>query len=217
MNYLTAWLMLVHLGNVHRGERVLVHAAAGGVGVAAVQICRWKGAEIIGTASASKHERLRQMGVAHCIDYRSQDFEDEVMAYTKGEGVEIALDAAGGDSFAKSYRCLAHLGRLFMFGASSLAPGSRFNLLAAVGGLLRMPRFKPVPLMNENRGVHGVNLGHLWHRAEQMGAMLDEILGLVATGVLDPVVDQIFPFARAGEAHAYLQSRRSFGKVLLVP
>src|SRR5262249_50810598 len=73
VNYLTAWLMLIWLGNVHPGERVLVHAAAGGVGQAALQICRWRGATVIGTASGGKHERLRAMGAAHCIDYTRED------------------------------------------------------------------------------------------------------------------------------------------------
>ncbi|HEY3352929.1 MAG TPA: medium chain dehydrogenase/reductase family protein [Polyangia bacterium] len=217
VSYLTAWLMLVRLGNVQAGETVLVHAAAGSVGQAAVQICRLKGATVIGTASAAKHARLRELGVAHCIDYRTQDFEAEVKRLTDGRGVEVALDAVGGASFAKSYRCLAHLGRLFLFGVSSFAPGKRRSLLAAAAGFVRLPSFRPIPLMNENRGVFGVNLGHLWHRGDEMAAMLREIVGLVAAGTLAPVVDRVFPFAEAAQAHAYLQDRRNFGKVLLTP
>ena len=78
VNYITAWIMLVKLGNLAKGERVLIHAAAGGVGQAALQLAKWRGAEVFGTASASKHERLKSLGVAHCIDYHSQDFEEEV-------------------------------------------------------------------------------------------------------------------------------------------
>ena len=217
VNYVTAWLMLVRLGNVSKGDRVLVHAAAGGVGQAALQICRWRGAEVIGTASHGKHARLREAGVAHCIDYTTQDFETEVLRVTGGRGVEIALDAVGGASFAKSYRCLAPLGRLYLFGVSSLAPGKTRSVIAALGGLLRMPKWKAIALMNENRGVMGVNLGHLWDRAAELSAMLREILGHVAEGRFDPVVDKTFPFAKAADAHAYLQGRASFGKVLLVP
>ncbi len=104
VTYLTAWLMLVWHGNVREGDTVLVHAAAGGVGQAALQICNWKKAKVIGTASKGKHERLRSLGVVHCIDYTTQDFEEEVKTYTKGRGVDIVLDAVGGESFAKSYR-----------------------------------------------------------------------------------------------------------------
>ncbi len=217
VNYLTAWLMLVWLGCVREGDRVLVHAAAGGVGQAAVQICRWRGAEVIGTASASKHERLREVGVAHCIDYRTQDFEAEVRRITGGKGVQIALDAVGGDSFRRSYRSLAPLGRLYVFGVSAMAPGKRRSVLAAARGLLSMPRFHPFPLMNGNRGVHGVNLGHLWSEGALLARIMGEVLARVADGTFDPVVDRAFPLERAAEAHAWLQERRNFGKVLLEP
>src|SRR5207302_1487754 len=132
VNYLTAWLMLVHLGNVRAGERVLVHAVAGGVGQAALQICKWRGAEVLGTASGGKHARLRELGVAHCIDYTKQDFEAEVARATRGEGVDIVLDAVGGKSFAKSYRCLRSLGRLMMFGASSAATSRTRSIVGAL-------------------------------------------------------------------------------------
>src|SRR5204863_493387 len=108
-----------HFGNVKRGERVLVHAAAGGVGMAAIQLCRIAGAEVIGTASAAKHSQLREAGVAHAIDYRTQDFEAEVRRVTGGRGVDIVLDATG--AFRKSYRCLGPLGRLVWFGLSGAA------------------------------------------------------------------------------------------------
>lgn len=215
VNYLTAWLMLVRLGNVQAGERVLVHAAAGGVGQAAVQICKWKGAEIIGTASAGKHDRLRESGVAHCIDYRTQDFEVEVERITNGQGVGIALDALGGKSFHKSYRCLGSLGRMYAFGASSFAPGQTRSAIAAVKGLIGMRSFSPMKMMDANRGVHGVNLGHLWDIADQMRDMLDEIIALVADGTFAPVISATFPLAKAADAHTYIQERKNFGKVIL--
>jgi len=217
VNYMTAWLMLVTLGNVRPGDRVLVHAVAGGVGQAALQICRWKGAEVIGTASAGKHARLRELGVAHCTDYRTQDFLAETKRVTNGRGVDIALDAVGGDSFRKSYRALAPLGRLYVFGASALATGKRRSIVGAVRGMLAMPAFRPIPMMNANRGVHGVNLGHLWKEAARLKEMMGQIMALVADGTFDPVVDRTFPLEQAGDAHAWIQDRRNFGKVLLAP
>jgi len=217
VNYLTAWVMLVWLGNVRRGDRVLVHAVAGGVGQAALQICRHFGAEVLGTASGGKHERLRQLGVTHPIDYRSQDFEEEVERVTGGRGVDIALDAVGGESFKKSYRCLAPLGRLFVFGASSMVSGTKRNLWTAFRQMMRMPRFKPLAMMSRNRGVLGVNLLHLWQEVGKIRLMLGEIAALTEEGKLDPVVDESFPFDRAAEAHAYIQARKNFGKVLLTP
>jgi NADPH:quinone reductase-like Zn-dependent oxidoreductase len=217
VNYVTAWIMLVKLGNLARGERILIHAAAGGVGQAALQLAKWRGAEIFGTASAGKHERLKQLGVAHCIDYHSQDFEKEIARITAGKGVHLVIDAVGGGSFRKSYRSLAPLGRLFLFGASALAPGEKMNLFAAVRGVLSMGSFRPIPLMNENRGVFGVNMGHLWDHAAELRAIIEEILGLIERGVLDPLVDRTFPFDQAADAHAYLQAHKNFGKVLLRP
>jgi synaptic vesicle membrane protein VAT-1 len=217
VNYLTAWIMLIHLGNVKPGDRVLVHSAGGGVGQAALQLCRWRGAEVIGTASASKHARLKEAGVAHCIDYNAEDFEAAVKRITNGRGVDVVIDAVGGDSFEKSYRCLAAMGRLFMFGISSFAPGKKRSLVTALVGLLRMPKFKPVDLMQENRGVFGVNMGHLWERGDELAAMTREIVDLCGAGTLDPVVDTSFPFAEAAKAHERLQDRQNFGKVLLTP
>ncbi len=217
VNYLTAWLMLVHLGGVRAGERVLVHAAAGGVGQAALQLCRWRGAEVIGTASAGKHERLLAAGAAHVIDYRREDFVAAVQRITAGRGVDIALDGIGGASFRRSYRCLAPLGRLFLYGVQSLAPGKRRSLLAAARGFLALPAFRPIPLMNRNRGVSGINIGHLWTEAPLMRRILGDVVDLAAAGTLRPVVDRTFPLPEAAGAHAYIQDRRNFGKVLLVP
>ena len=217
LNYLTAWLMLVHLGHVRSGDTVLVHACAGGVGLAAVQICRHFGAEVIGTASAGKHQRLLDMGVSACIDYRSRDFEVEVKRLTDGRGVDIALDAVGGESFRKSYKSLADLGRLFVFGVSSLAPSTKRSWISTLSGLAKMKPFKPLQLMSHNKGVFGVNLGHLWHRGDELAAMLGEILDLFANGTFKPVVDRSFSFVDAAAAHRYIQDRKNFGKVVLVP
>jgi NADPH:quinone reductase-like Zn-dependent oxidoreductase len=213
VNYLTAVLMLRFFANVKEGERVLVHAAAGGVGMAAIQLCRIAGAEVIGTASASKHERLRQMGVAHCIDYRTEDFEEGVRRVTQGRGVDVALDATG--AFRKSYRCLAPLGRLVCFGVSQASSGmtpSRFRALLAVA---QLPWFHPIRLMNDNRAVIGVNLGHLW---DHIDLLRREMLGLLAdyeAGRIKPVVAKTFPLEHAAQAHRYLQERQNVGKVVL--
>ncbi|HRE90889.1 MAG TPA: medium chain dehydrogenase/reductase family protein [Myxococcota bacterium] len=217
VNYATAWLMLIHLGNLRAGETVLVHAAAGGVGQAALQICRWKGATVIGTASPSKHGRLKELGVTHCVDYTKDDFETEVMRLTDGRGVDVVLDAVGGKSFAKSYRVLRSLGRLFMFGGSGFVPGEKKNPITLARQFFAMPSFKPFDLMDLNKGVFGVNLGHLWDRTAELQAMLREILTLVEDGTFDPVLDQVFRFDEAAKAHERMKGRQNFGKIVLVP
>ncbi len=217
VNYLTAWLMLVELGALAGHHTVLVHAAAGGVGQAALQICKWKGARVVAVASAGKHERLREQGVAACIDSRAPGLVDAVRSATSGRGADIILDANGGRSFKDGYALLAPMGRLFMFGISSFAPGRKRSLVAAARGMLSMPRFGAIPLMNDNKGVFGVNLGHLWQEVAALRRALAEIMAHCEAGRFVPTVDRSFAFTDAAQAHEHLQGRGSFGKVLLHP
>src|SRR5262249_2429186 len=153
---------------------------------------------------ASKHARLKELGVAHTIDYNTQDFQAEVARLTGGRGVDLALDAVGGASFSKSYASLAPLGRLFIFRASSFSSRPRRSIPTILKGFFALPSFKPLRLMNENRGVFGLNLGRLWNESAKTSEMFREIVDLVAKGRLDPVVDRSFAFDKAGEAHTYM-------------
>ena len=213
--WLTAWHMLVELCNLRRGRTVLIHAAAGGVGTAALQICRKFGARAIGTASASKHARLRELGISEAIDYRKQDFETEAMRLTSGRGVDVALDPIG--SFAKSFRCLAPAGRLVMYGASAVMPGTRMNPLAVLSAVAKMPIFHPLRLLPDNKGIFGVNLGRLWSERALLRAEMQEVLKGFAAGEFRAIVDAEIPFAEARRAHERIQARENFGKVVLVP
>ncbi len=213
--YLTAYHMLYYLGNLHQGERVLIHSAGGGVGLAAIQLAKLRGAEIFGTASAGKHDRLRELGVQHCIDYRSEDFEQVVLQKTGGEGVHIALDAVGGASFKKSYRSLGKNGRLFCFGVSSFAAGGKRSIWRTLISLLRMPLFSPIRFMLDNKGVFGVNLGQLWDEQEILLGELTALLEMYDSGDVRPTVDRAFSLEEAAQAHRHIEERRNFGKVVL--
>lgn len=216
VQWLTAWLMLVKLGNIQAGERALIHSLGGGVGLASLQICQWRGAEVLGTASKGKHERLYGLGANHCIDYRNHDFEEEVMRITSGDGVHVILDAVGGESFKKGYRCLTPMGRMFMFGASATSDGrKKRSIFQALKVILEMPKFKTLDLIDENKGVFGINLGHLWDQTDTLKTMLEEIISHVDDGTFKPVVDKVFPFDQVADAHQYIQDRKNFGKVLL--
>lgn len=219
VNYLTAFQLIEVMGSLRAGDTVLVHSAGGGVGIAAIQLAKRIGATVIGTASAAKHAFLRELGVAHCIDYTSEDFEARVLALTHGRGVELVLDAVGGDSFRKSWRCLAPTGRLGMFGLSAAVTGKRRRLLDVARAGLRMPwlQFTPVRLMDRNKGAFGVNLGHLWGETERVAGWMERILGYWKDGAVRPVVAATFPLERAAEAHHFVQDRKNIGKVLLVP
>jgi synaptic vesicle membrane protein VAT-1 len=212
VNWLTAWHMLIELCNLKPGQRVLVHAAAGGVGTAAVQICRRIGAEAIGTASSSKHARLRELGLTHAIDYRKEDFEEVVKGITGGRGVHVVLDAVGGASIKKGWRCLAPTGKLVVFGASSVMQG-RVGMISSV---LRMTPFWPLKVMQENKALIGVNVGRLWSEEDLLTSEVRAILQGMAEGAFRPIVDLEVPLAEAARAHERLEKRENFGKVVLV-
>jgi NADPH:quinone reductase-like Zn-dependent oxidoreductase len=219
VNYLTAWQLLVVMGSLHAGETLLVHSAGGGVGIAAVQIARKLGARVIGTASAPKHAFLRDLGVDHCIDYTREDFETRVREITGGRGVELVIDAVGGDSFKKSWRSLAPTGRLGMFGLSAAATGKQRSWLGFAKAALSLPwlQFTPPALMNQNKAAFGVNLGHLWGETDRVAGWMESLLSLHREGVVRPVIAARFPLSEAAQAHHYLQDRQNLGKVLLVP
>ncbi|HSJ96517.1 MAG TPA: zinc-binding dehydrogenase [Myxococcota bacterium] len=219
VNYLTAFQLIEVMGGQRAGDTVLIHSAGGGVGIAAIQLARRIGARVIGTASAGKHAALREMGVEHCIDYRREDFAARVRELTGGRGVELALDAVGASSFRDSYRSLAPTGRLGMFGLSAAATGKRRRPVAALRAGLATVRLRwgPLRLMNENKGVFGVNVGHLWGETERIAGWMETLLGHWRDGAVRPVLAERFPFARAAEAHHFVQDRKNLGKVLLVP
>ena len=219
VNYLTAYQMLVQMGSVKAGERVLVHSAAGGVGLAAIDVCKIYGAEVIGTASASKHALLRERGVAHVIDYNSQDYEAEVKRITSGRGVHVVLDAMGGEHWKKGYRCLAPTGRLVMFGLSNAATGKKRSRLSFLRTIVNTPLFSfpPPRLINDNKALIGVNLGHMWDETDLLTSWLLQLLTWQREGKIHPTVGARFPLAETPAAHHYIQDRKNVGKVLLVP
>jgi NADPH:quinone reductase-like Zn-dependent oxidoreductase len=214
VNYLTAFVALETLAHVGVGETVLIHGAGGGVGIAATQIAKQRGATVIGTASATKLDAIRLLGVDHPVD-RQRDVPAEVRRLTGGRGVDVVLDPIGGRSARTSYELLAPLGRLVIYGASSLASGERRSLWRVARTLIEMPTFKPLSLMNSNRGVFGLNLGHLWSETSKLRSAADTLLTGFASGELRPVVAKTFPLERAADAHRYIQSRANIGKVIL--
>lgn len=218
VNYLTAHLALHRVGGLSRGQTVLIHAVAGGVGQSALQLARLvPDVTILGTASGSKHAQVREAGVHHAIDYHKQDYAVEVMRITGGRGVDLVLDALGGPDWRKGYGLLAPLGRLVAFGLANVVSGDKRSLLRAGVQVLRSPSFKPLKMMDENRGVHGLNLGHLWDESSQLTPVMDELVRLWADGTLRPVIDARIPMSHAGEAHRRLTERKNVGKVLLIP
>lgn len=217
VNYLTAWALLVTMGGLRKEEAVLIHNAGGGVGLAALDIARHIGARTYGTASKSKHEFLKQRGLDHAIDYRSQDWLPVLMDLTGGRGVELAIDPLGGSSWKQTYRALRTTGRMGVFGMSTASASGIRGKLRALKALARTPKFHPLALMNRNRGVFGLNLGHMWDEGEKVASWTVEIVRGIEEGWIRPHVDCSFPFDQVAEAHRYIEARKNIGKVVLAP
>jgi NADPH:quinone reductase-like Zn-dependent oxidoreductase len=213
---LTAWMMLEEMGRVREGDRVLVHSAGGGVGLMALELIKFRGATAIGTASARKHDFLRERGYDQLIDYRNQDFADVLRDEPP---LDLVLDPVGGASWTKGLDLLHPGGRLICFGMSSNATSEQRSLMAVIRNMLAVPwlRVNPISLMNENRGVMGVNMGHMWDERERVTAWLAALMARWADGHLRTHVHATVPFSNAPEAHRILHDRENFGKVILVP
>jgi NADPH:quinone reductase-like Zn-dependent oxidoreductase len=222
VNYATAYAALVIMGSLRQGDRALIHAAAGGVGISATQIARNIGAEVFGTASPSKHDAIREQGVGHAIDYRSEDFEAEVMRITGEEGVDVVIDATGPTNFRKDYRVLRQGGRLVMYGLSEASSGEGRSIRKAAAALAKapfatMPWWKSLQVMNENKGVFGLNMLSWWDREGSINRAVEPMLPALESGDLSPVVAEAFSFDDAPSAHRFIAERKNIGKVVLVP
>jgi NADPH:quinone reductase-like Zn-dependent oxidoreductase len=207
VNYATAWAGLVRYGGLQAGERVLVQAAAGGVGIAAIQLARRYGAaEVYGAASPGKHDAVRAQG-AIPVTYDARGLPK----------FDLVMDAIGGASFRRSYDLLDPGGRLIAFGASAVMSGEKRNLVTAAKAAVRMPRFNLIKQMSASKAVIGLNMLRLWDHAGTLGPWIEPLAELMEDGTIQPVVAEAVPFDRAPEAHRIIAQRRNVGKVVLVP
>ena len=212
VNYATAWAALFGFGSLRPGERVLVHAAAGGVGISALQLAKAAGVEVHGTASPGKHARLAELGLDRAIDYRRA-------GWWKGlEPYDLILDAIGGRSFQISYNLLRPGGRLVAYGASSVSQGETRSLRTAAPQAIRMLRgFNLIRQMSDSKAVIGLNMLRLWDDRGTLEPWIAPLAAALADGTIVPVVHAAVPFAEAPRAHRILAARENVGKVVLVP
>jgi NADPH:quinone reductase-like Zn-dependent oxidoreductase len=212
VNYATAWAALHGYGSLRTGEHVLVHAAAGGVGIAAVQLAKAAGAIVHGTASPGKHAQLAALGVDQTIDYRRD-------GWWKGLGpYDIVLDALGGTSLKRSFDLLRPGGRLVAYGLSSLQQGEKRSLLrAAPQGLAMVRGLSLIAQINDSKAVIGLNMLRLWDDRGTLEPWIGPLSTALSDGTASPIVHAAVPFADAPEAHRILAARENVGKVVLVP
>jgi NADPH2:quinone reductase len=194
---------LFEFGRLQPGETALIHAGASGVGIAAIQMAKRAGARVLATASSDDRlDRLRDLGLDDGINYATLDFAEEVRRLTDGRGADVIVDSVGGSTLQKSLHCLAYRGRCVTFGDAG-------RELAAT---LDISTMRP-----NNQTLAGYFLGAELFMAPRAHAMIAGILDDVAAGNLRVVIDRRFPLEQAGEAHAYIESRQAFGRVLLTP
>lgn len=208
VNYFTAYLAYWKAGIAGKSvpvngiskTRVLIHAVAGGVGTAAVQIGKLLGLEMYGTSSSDeKLRRVQELGLQHPINYKQQDYEQAIKDLTKGEGVDVALEMLGGEHVAKSVRCLSDFGRVITYGNATGQPAN----------------FNPQILHARCTGVHGLWLTYLAHNRQVMDGAWKQLSEWATQGNLKPVIGKVLPMEHAREAYELLQNGQNFGKVVL--
>jgi NADPH2:quinone reductase len=201
--YGTAHDCLFEFGRLQAGETVLIHAGASGVGVAAIQMAKQAGARVIATASSAQRlARLHEFGLDDGVDYTVNDFVTEVRALTGGRGADVIVDSVGGSILQKSLHALAYRGRCVTFGNAGREKTASLDI-SSMGG--------------QNQSLIGYFLGAELLMSTRAHPMIQRILDDVATGMIRVVVDRTFPLENAEEAHAYIESRQAFGRVVLVP
>jgi NADPH2:quinone reductase len=197
----TAHESLFHFGGLQAGETVLVHGGAGAVGLAAIQLAKRVGARVITTASSDeKVERLRSLGVDHGINYGRDDFVAEVMKFTEGKGVDLVVDPVGGQVLQASLRTLAYRGRVALIGTAAREP----------------LQIDVLPLLSTNSSIMGVYFG-AEITTDRAHNLVQALIQDVANGELRAVIDRTYPLSEAAAAHAFIESRQAFGRVLLIP
>jgi len=202
VNFFTAYFAYWKAGLIDnpKGSRVLIHAVAGGVGTAAVQIGKLLGVEMYGTSSSEeKLARVKELGLQHGINYKKQDYEEAIKDVTKGEGVDVVFEMLGGEHVLKSVRCLRDFGRVIVYGT---ATGQRAQL-------------DPGVLYAKGASVHGLWLTYLSQKPELMRQAWQQLSTWAAQGQLRPIIEAVLPMKKAGDAYRLLLERKNFGKVVL--
>lgn len=198
----TAHDCLFEFGRLAPGEVALVHAGAGGVGIAAIQLAKKAGARVLATASSQQRlERLRELGMDDGIDYRAEDFVDAVRRLTDGHGADVVVDSVG-STLPGSLACLAYRGRCVSVGDAGRHRGTPVDVSS---------------LRPNNQTLSGYFLGAELFTGTRAPELVSRLLDEVAAGELRVVIDRSYPLAEAAAAHAYIEGRQAFGRVILVP
>lgn len=214
--YCTAYFLALKMANIQKGETVLIHAAAGGVGTALTQMALHKQCTVLGTCSSSKKiEYLKSNGVHHPINYLESDFEISVRSIVGDDGVDVVFDPVGGKSVKKGFRLLGTGGRICTFGASSM------NKTKSIFGKLRVLAqfgiYHPIQFLSNSKGMIGVNMLSVAEaHPAKIGNAMHEVVQWHREGIVKPHVGGEYRINQLAEAHQFLQSRKSIGKIVVM-
>ena len=213
VNYITAWVALMKLGKMQSGENVLIQAAAGGVGTAAVQLAKATGCIVYGTASEQeKLDLLKNLGVDHPINYRTTDFYEYIKAETGG--VDVALEVVGGEVFKKSVALLNPFGRIVVAGYASI-PLKKWNPLTYWPAWRDAPKVNVQNMALGSYGILATHIGYLTDNPQITNEVWSEMASFCQEHAIKPIVGHTFSFEELPEAHAFIESRKSVGKVVI--
>ena len=215
VNYLTAWVALMKVARLKSNDTVLVHAAAGGVGTAAVQIAKNFGCNVIGTASKNeKIEMLNNLGIDMAINYLHEDFKEVIKHKMNNNGVDVVLEVVGGDVFKKSMKLLNPFGRTVVAGFASLNL-KKMNPISWVNTWKDIPRAKVADLAESSTGLLATHLGYLLNNESLLREVWDELVTFTIKHGIKPIIGHRFEFDDLSKAHELMESRNSYGKIII--
>ncbi len=210
----TAYYCAVDSVTLHKTDKVLIQAGAGGVGSILVQIAKSKGCEVFATASTSKIDFVKGLGADHVIDYTKENFSDAVKQISP-KGIDVVFDSIGGQAFKKAYKLLRPGGRMVCFGAAE-------NIAAIKNKLMLIPLatgfgfFSPIPMLMQSKSLIMINMLRIAdYKPEVFSEVFSKTMELVAQGIIKPHLGKVYPFTQVGEAHDFIEARRSMGKIVL--
>jgi NADPH2:quinone reductase len=215
VQYCTAYFAAAESANLYPGDKVLIHAAAGGVGTALLQFCRYKKCEIFATAgSDAKLEMLKKAGADHVINYATEDFSERILKITGGKKIDVIFDSIGGKTTKKGFRILAPGGNLIIYGAASF---SGINIFGKISNFLGFGFYHPLNIMARSKTITGINMLKIaLYKPAAFKRCLDNVVKLYEEGVFKPLVGGVFPASEIGKAHDLLERRLTSGKITVI-